>query len=346
MTIKRLEELMNQFSKIKIAVIGDLFLDKWIHIDREKDELSVETGLVAYQVVSKRPEAGAAGTVLNNLSVLGVGTLYAVSLVGDDGEGYEVLQALEKRGIDIGYVIKSGQVITPTYEKPLFFGKGQQGEEGNRIDYKNTKTTPRLLVERIINNLREVAGKVDAVMVLDQLAEENTGVVTKEVRDALSRLGSEFPELLIFADSRSFIQDFRNVILKCNDKEATTVVTGKRIEAFDMTLLCNCMDTFSKQTNSKVFITCGEHGILVKDDDGYSLIPPVNQSGKINVCGAGDACSSGIVTALCANASDVEAAALGNLTAGVTVRKIGTTGTVNQKEVLAIFNETNPERES
>jgi bifunctional ADP-heptose synthase (sugar kinase/adenylyltransferase) len=75
---QRLIEILDRFSGLRIAVVGDFFLDKWLEIDRSLDELSVETGLTAYQVVAKRCYAGAAGTVLSNLSALEAGTLYAL----------------------------------------------------------------------------------------------------------------------------------------------------------------------------------------------------------------------------------------------------------------------------
>ena len=45
-------------------------------------------------VVNVRAQPGGAGTVLNNLSALGVGTIYPVGFAGEDGEGYELCRAL------------------------------------------------------------------------------------------------------------------------------------------------------------------------------------------------------------------------------------------------------------
>lgn len=55
----------------------------------------------------------------------------------------------------------------------------------------------------------------------------------------------------------------------------------------------------------------------------------------MDVCGCGDVCTSGMVSALCAGATWQEAAELGNLCASVTIRKIGQTGTSRPDEVLA-----------
>ena len=73
MELSRLNQLLEQFPRRRVAVLGDFFLDKYLEVDRGLDELSVETGLVAYQVVRVRRAPGAAGTVVNNLAALGAG---------------------------------------------------------------------------------------------------------------------------------------------------------------------------------------------------------------------------------------------------------------------------------
>ena len=48
---------------------------------------------------------------------------------------------------------------------------------------------------------------------------------------------------------------------------------------------------------------------------------------------------AGIAAALCAGASVPEAAEIGCLAAGVTVRQIGTTGTATRKQILELARE-------
>src|SRR5512137_532700 len=87
---------LDRLPGLAIAVVGDFFLDKYLVIDRSLSEISLETGLESYQVVAKRCSPGAAGTVTSNLRALGVGSVYAVGLTGDDGEGYELRQGLAR----------------------------------------------------------------------------------------------------------------------------------------------------------------------------------------------------------------------------------------------------------
>src|SRR6516162_3429979 len=94
-----LEQVLGRLPALTVGVLGDLFLDRYLDIDASLTEPSIETGLDAYQVVRVRPSPGAAGTVINNLAALGVGRILPISVIGDDGEGYELRQALDHLGV-------------------------------------------------------------------------------------------------------------------------------------------------------------------------------------------------------------------------------------------------------
>src|SRR5437899_10838848 len=91
-----LERILTRIPELTIGVVGDLFLDRYLDIDAALTEPSLETGLDAYQVVRVRSYPGAAGTVINNLAALGVKEVCPISVIGDDGEGYELLRARDQ----------------------------------------------------------------------------------------------------------------------------------------------------------------------------------------------------------------------------------------------------------
>src|SRR5437763_14336502 len=99
LTAARIDEILARLPSLTIDVVGDLFLDRYLDIDAALTEPSVETGLDAYQVVNVRAQPGAAGTVINNLATLGVKNVVPVSVIGDDGEGYELRRALDRLGV-------------------------------------------------------------------------------------------------------------------------------------------------------------------------------------------------------------------------------------------------------
>jgi len=334
----KLEALLQRFSEISVALVGDIFLDRWYEIDPALDEPSLETGLIAHQVVKKRSAPGAGGNVLNTVSALGVGTIYCVSFVGNDGDGWELLNHLQNRRVNTDYVLRSDEVVTPVYLKPLFMREGAL-VEGNRLDVKNFRKTPQAIQDALIANMEAVAEKVDAIILLDQLNETDFGVVTSRLRDAAAELAGRRPELLIFADSREFIHEFRNVTIKCNNFEALRLTGRPQSETFQPEAIFDCMDDLSARTGKPVFITCNKYGCAVDDDGVKRMVETARQDGEIDVCGAGDACTAGTVAALCAGANRAEAAFIGCLASGVTVRKLGQTGTASPVEMLALFDE-------
>lgn len=334
----KLEMLLGRFSEISVALVGDIFLDRWYEIDPALDEPSLETGLTAHQVVKKRSAPGAGGNVLSTVSALGVGTIYCVSFVGNDGDGWELLNHLHNRRVNTDYVLRSEEVVTPVYLKPMFM-RDNGLVEGNRLDVKNFRKTPENIQDALIANMEAVAEKVDAIILLDQLNETDFGVVTSRLRDAAAELAKRKPELLIFADSREFIHEFRNVTIKCNNFEALRLTGRPQSDTFRPEDIFDCMDDLCARTGKPVFITCNKYGCAVDDDGVKRMVETARQDGEIDVCGAGDACTAGTVAALCAGANRAEAAFIGCLASGVTVRKLGQTGTASPPEMLALFDE-------
>ena len=338
MDCKRLEAILERFSGISVALVGDLFLDRFYEIDPQLDEPSLETGRAAHQVVRKRSAPGAGGNVLSAVSALGVGRIECVSFVGDDGDGWELLRHLNERRVNTQRVLRSPEVVTPVYLKPMFLRDGAL-EEGNRFDVKNFRPTPEAIQDAIIARMEEVAEDVDAIILLDQLNERNFGVVTDRVRRAAAELAQRRPELLIFADSRAFIHAFRNVTIKCNNFEALRLAGRPESAEFDPEEVFACMDALRARAGRSVFVTCNRYGCAVQENGVSRMVETARQDGEIDVCGAGDACAAGIVSALCAGAGDAEAAFIGCLASGVTVRKIGQTGTASPEEILALYDE-------
>ncbi|MCL2103642.1 MAG: PfkB family carbohydrate kinase, partial [Kiritimatiellaeota bacterium] len=250
------------------------------------------------------------------------------------------LRDLRAKRVNTDLLIRSTRVMTPTYTKPMFLENGVETET-HRLDFKNKDTTPAELEEQVIQNLWAIAPRVDAIIALDQLDDADHGVITSRVRDELAKVADAHPGLILFADSRSFINQFRNVIVKCNDIEAVRIVhpelAGVKQE---MDVVKPCLAAFAKLTGRRVFVTCGKRGVLAMRDDGEAvLIPAPLDTGPIDIVGAGDACTSGIVSSLCAGATAEEAAMVGNLVSSITIQCIGECGTASREGIFKRFGE-------
>jgi rfaE bifunctional protein kinase chain/domain len=337
MNEERLSELLERFPHIHVLVVGDFFLDKYLIIDRRLSEVSLETGLEAYQVVDVRCSPGAAGTVASNLRALGV-KVTALGIIGDDGEGYELERGLVERGVDIEPLIQRSDLFTPTYTKPMIREPDGRKHEIQRLDIKNRSPLPADAEEKIIAHLRALVPKVDAVVVADQVQERNCGVITDRVRDEIGRLALAYPDKVFAADSRERIGLFRHVIIKPNRREATLAVRPDWKGEFTLEVARECGAELLHRNQKPVFLTAGHHGILLFTEKGCQHIPAVPVEGEIDTVGAGDSVMAGVVSALCCGAEPEEAALLGNIVASITIQQIGTTGTASPAQVRERFN--------
>ena len=339
-TEARLAGILNQFRDQRILVIGDFYLDAYWYIDKTRSTLSLETPWHTNPVVEQRYSPGAAGTVTNNLKALGVGSVYTLGVIGEDGFGGTLLNQLQANGCLTDFMIQVPDWVTPTYLKPIHRGYEGVETEGPRFDIENQSPMLEGVEATVIDALQACVPLVDGVIVGDQMPIENLGVITNGVREGLCELALAFPDKIFFADSRARIGAYRNVIIKPNRFEAKRAVEpewgGQEV---DIEAAKQCAVVLAQQTQNTVYITLGENGMLVYCEGKFTHILGVPVDSEIDPVGAGDSVSAGLVATLCSlcssqEAAAVEAAYVGNLVASITVTKIGTTGTASPSEIL------------
>jgi bifunctional ADP-heptose synthase (sugar kinase/adenylyltransferase) len=348
-----IEQILTRLPSLTIGVLGDLFLDRYVDIDAGLTEKSIETGLDAYQVTQVRSLPGALGTIINNLVALGVSRVLPVSIIGDDGEGFELRQALAKmKPVDTRWIFSATDRRTPTYTKPMLHERGQPPRELNRLDIKNRTPTPGPLEDLVVEGLQKVWSQINALIVLDQVSEENCGVVTSNVRKELAYLGESQPERFVLVDSRERIELFRSVSLKPNNRECRKALDKLGIlpdDLFPGILLGDddrVVTRFAQQFNRPVYYTMGKFGILLANQESEGIrtcrCPAYPVAGRIDEVGAGDSTSAGITCAVAAGANYEQAAAFGCLVASITIQQIGTTGTASPEQVRQRWREVRP----
>lgn len=334
---ERLKTILNHFQDQRVLVVGDFYLDAYWYIDKTRSTLSLETPWHTNPVVEQRYSPGAAGTVTNNLKALGVGTVYTLGVIGEDGFGQTLLNCLQTNGCLTDFMVQTPNRVTPTYLKPIHRGYEDLETEGPRFDIENQSPMTIEVEASVIDALQACIPLVDSIIVGDQMPLENLGVVTTRVRDVLCELALASPEKFFFADSRTRIGHYKNAIIKPNRFEAKRAVqpewSGQEV---DIAAAKQCAVTLAAQTQNTVYITLGENGILVYHKGEFTHIHGIPIADEIDPVGAGDSVSAGLVATLCSLGVDaaVEAAYIGNLVASITVTKIGTTGTASPTEIL------------
>jgi bifunctional ADP-heptose synthase (sugar kinase/adenylyltransferase) len=216
----------------------------------------------------------------------------------------------------------------------------QPPRELNRLDIKNRTPTPAGAEDALMASLEKTWEQCDAWVVLDQVSEEECGVVTRRVRDCLEHLAERSPEKFVLADSRERIGTFRRVSVKPNVNELRKVLDGPPTENEETAIV-----RLANRVSGTVFCTRGERSTLVvqRDQGGWRLTeaPSYPVAGPIDPVGAGDSVSAGITCAMLAGSTPVQAAAFGNLVASITVQQLGTTGTASPGQVRSRWRELN-----
>ena len=318
-------EILAEFPKHSALIVGDICLDRWCTYDPATSEQSRETGIPRLGVVSTEITPGAGGTIANNLAALGIGRVGVLGLIGDDGFGYELKQALNARNITPELLVRSAQVPTFTYTKLINATTGE--EDQPRVDFIDPRSLPADLEKEILERLRQFAEAFDIIFVSDQAETRRGGVITPSVRHALAEIARANPKKIVWADSRIRAEHFRGVILKPNEQEADSACASL-LGTVDYQRLRAHVES------SVMFVTKGPQGVLVVDDRGETLVPAVPIAKPVDICGAGDSFSAGAGVALAITRSPIEAAHFGNKVAAITIMKKGT-GTASPAELLA-----------
>ncbi len=338
MDASRLDELLARFPRLHVLVVGDFFLDKYLLIEPDLSEISLETGLAAHQVVKIRHSPGAAGTVVSNLRAMEV-EVTVVGVIGQDGEGFELRRDLQQLGVDLAGLIEAPDRFTPTYTKPLARQPDGSEQELNRLDIKNRQSLPAAYESAVTAQLDRLVPAVDGVIIADQVPERNCGVITDRVRAVLARLAKAYPTKPFAADSRVRIGEFEQIIIKPNLHEARAALQSLGIlpenlaSGTDLAVARIYGPVLFQRNQKPVFITLGAQGVLAISPAGVEHIPGVPVAGEIDIVGAGDSVMAGLMAGLCAGGTAREAAIIGNLAASITIQQLGTTGTATRAQL-------------
>lgn len=337
MTPGRFQTITAKYPALRIALVGDFCLDRYLEIDPAREEISIETGLPVHNVINVRTQPGAAGTILNNLVALGTGTIHPVGFCGEDGEGFELKRELAaKSGVVSADFLQTEQRRTFTYCKPLVIEPGQPPRELNRLDSKNWTPTPAIVEDELSKSVRALASQVDAMILLDQVDVPDTGVVTGRLLDAVRDVAKTSPKLLIIADSRRGLRGFPPVVFKMNANELAAL-TGNPPTA-DLETIQQIAMTLARENGRPVFVTLSERGMMGALPDGETAhVPSLPLRGPIDIVGAGDSVTANLTTALAAGAGLREALELANAAASFVVHQLGTTGTASVAQLRGLL---------
>lgn len=317
----RLEQILDCFGKVKVAVVGDMMLDDYII--GTVDRISPEAPVPVVSVKKERFVLGGAANVVNNLATLGAKTL-CFGVIGDDSDGDRLLNVFREKNIDVTGVIRVED--RPTIVKRRIIAGTQQLL---RLDWEDASNIRKEIEDLLLNKIKEHIDEIDAFI----LSDYDKGVLTPRVAKEIIEM-AKGKNIIVTVDPKP--KNAQNYI-------GATSMTPNRKEA--MECLGKGKDTdileIGKELKEKLSLT---NLLLTRSEEGMSLFGnekieniPTYAKEVYDVTGAGDTVISVYTLAGATGMEWYEAAKLANTAAGVVVGKMGTS-TVTKEEILEFYN--------
>ncbi len=318
------------FKNLKIAVIGDAMIDKYIFGQSER--ISPENPIPVVKYNHEEYKAGGAANVAVNLSNLGVKTTL-FSLISIDKDSKRLLSILKKNKINNLSIISKN--IMSTVKERIYSNDYQIARLDKEEKYEGNLS--RKLVDKIIKNIK----KFDAIIVSDY----GKGVIDKSLTKLIRHANKN--RLLIAIDPHVKSKNFykKSGLITPNLKEFETLVEKraslKNIKSLSLKL--------KKELQLKyLIITLGSAGIVFLDQDNQYKHMHTTPKSVYDVVGAGDTVIA-VLTASLANKIDIKKSIIYSLRAGslvvqkkgtsfVTVEELITPENINENKVITLNN--------
>lgn len=320
----RAQEIVANFDKRRILVVGDVMLDEYIW--GQVNRISPEAPVIVVNADRETQVPGGAANVVNNLCALGA-TGIIVGVVGSDEAGQALKDSLRAEGAETHGLIALDD--RPTTRKTRIIAHSQQVV---RVNHEKRTPIGDSTAMRIAELITELAAGADAIL----LSDYQKGVLSPIALSASVRAAQKARIPVTGNLKPAALTDHSSLsVLTLNLHEASTAVGGKSLSTEDD--IRNAGKLLLARTGSaNVLITRGANGLSLLTADGEHHHIPARPVEVYDVAGAGDTVISTLTLALAAGANMLEAVKLANIAASEAVKKLGVS-TVSPAEILNSF---------
>ena len=309
------------FSQLKVLVIGDIMLDRYIHGD--VDRISPEAPVPVIRHAQRYERAGGAANVAMNLAGLGCQAILS-GFWGNDMEQKELQAILDRANVDTVGVVSSS---LPTISKTRIVGRNQQLL---RLDIESRETVPEIESRRLIDRATELASKVHAVILSDYAK----GALSTQLCAAVIN-AARIAKVPILADPKTpDFSKYSGATTVCPNLGELSLATGVPAHQTDE-ILSAAQALVSKHDFQFLTVTMSEKGITLLHR--YSKYhSPARAREVFDVSGAGDTVIATLAACLAGGLQNETAVELANLAAGIVVGKAGTVPIAKYELVAAL----------
>lgn len=317
------QQLFNDFSKIKVAVIGDVMLDTywWGKVDR----ISPEAPVPVVAVTKREQRIGGAGNVALNLVSLGA-HVNVLTVLGKDDDGEQLTTLFNQNNIGAKYIVTSTDRITTNKIRII-----SRNQHMMRLDAEMQTDITQNDEEKLLYAFEEyIAAESPDIVILEDY---NKGALTQTVVTKIIALCKQHHILTAVDPKRKNFFSYVGVdIFKPNLKEA---VEGLNIltDVVSLSLLKDIHSLLQEKLKHKIsFITLSEKGVFYNDDNSSSLIPTHIRT-IADVSGAGDTVIAVASLVYAATKNVKLMAEVANIAGGLVCEEVGT-GAINKETLL------------
>lgn len=328
LTVKQAEKIVKSFAAMKILVVGDLMLDRYV--TGTVTRISPEAPVPVLRVTGERALPGGAANVALNIQSLG-GQAVVAGVVGRDRAGQELLAILSDRGIGVDGVLATKRVQTTVKTRVI-----AERQQIVRVDREDEIEPDADVLRDLCKRISSLASSVDGIIIEDY----GKGVVTQGVVDSVLACAKQGGKLVGYDPKENAGLRLTDITLATpNYKEACCVAgikeSAMRAPPESDPVLRTAAETLVKIWKPELLIiTLGPHGMYLVSRGGEPRVIPTRAREVYDVCGAGDTVIAAAMLALAGGASHEDAAAVANCAAGVVVGKVGT-ATCSPQELLS-----------
>lgn len=314
----------------RVIVLGDLLVDELL--EGKPERISREAPVLILEHVDTELALGGAANTANNVAHLG-GTCHAIGVCGKDEYAKKLAALFERSGITYDLVTDPER---PTTVKTRILSKAHSlKQQLLRLDRISHETISEAVERELIEKVEKSSGSYHAIVLSDYRGGTMTDGVIKACRQI-----SQKTKIALIVDAQDHFERFQNVTLITPNQPDCEKACGFAIN--DSTSLKEAGDELMLLTGAEaLLITRGAHGMALfqRGQEPFEL-PVFNRQEVFDVTGAGDTVVATMALALVTGASYIEAMALGNLAAGIVVRKAGT-ATTSQSEMSEALDQIN-----
>ncbi len=320
MTEKELNQIFKDFNKVKVLIVGDVMIDKYIYGKVER--VSPEAPVPVVDVQRNDSRLGGAGNVALNISSLG-STPLLCSVVGDDDAGKELIDIFNQNGLSTRGIIKS-QNLTTTIKTRVIGNQHQLLRIDSEIKDELNSNDNRLLIQRFT----ELIGDVDVVIFQDY----DKGVLGSANISELIKIAKESNKHTIVDPKKNNFFQYKNTdLFKPNLKEIKEGLGKEKLETIDdIKLSINDLEDILQ--NNHTMVTLSERGVLISHNKQFSHVP-AHVRNISDVSGAGDTVVSVAALCLALSLEPTFLAEISNLSGGLVCEDIGVVP-INKERLL------------